>query len=267
VVRAAVDLLSEQQIKAALRDLPLGGIRYYETTPSTNDAALEWAAAGGADLSLVFAEQQTAGRGRSGRKWVTNPGTTLTFSLVIKPMIGEIASVSLFSGLGALAVSEALWAEGWPAEIKWPNDVLLNQRKMCGVLAEAVWLGDKLTHIVLGAGVNVLEGSIPQGEALNFPATSIESEISAPVNRLALLREIMLAFLYWRGLLSSELFLRTWEKRLAFRDEQVEIQTDGKRSMVGKVEGLEREGSLRLRLPDGKVEIVQFGEVHLRPVM
>ena len=257
--------MDEHELRKAISNFPLGGLRYFRKTGSTNDVALAWAAEGAPDLAMVYAEEQTSGRGRGVRHWFTPPGTALAFSLVLRPLAGEELSVPLFSGLGAIAVCEVLERHGLHPEIKWPNDVLINRRKACGVLVEAIWMGDKTDCIILGMGVNVKSGSVPLAAQLNFPATSIEVELNKTVDRLDLLRDIFYSLRYWRGLLTKDVFLVAWEKYLAFRGEQVEILAEGIPMRTGKVEGLEREGSLRLRSNDGHVFRVQFGEVHLRP--
>jgi BirA family biotin operon repressor/biotin-[acetyl-CoA-carboxylase] ligase len=259
--------MNERTLRKTLSDIPLGGLRTFEQAGSTNDVALAWAADGAPDLALVCAEEQTSGRGRGDRRWFTPPGTALAFSLVLRPLPGEEQSVPLFSGLGAMAVCEALGMRGLHPEIKWPNDVLLNRHKVCGVLAEAVWMGEKADSIVLGIGVNVKPEAVPPSDQLNFPATCIEAEMGKGVDRLTLLRDILQALLYWRGLLTKDVFLKAWENYLAFRGEQVEIRAEGVNSRTGQVEGLERDGSLRLRSQDGQAFTVQFGEVHLRPVL
>jgi len=259
--------MDERTLRKTLSDILLGGLRTFEQIGSTNDVALAWAADGAPDLALVCAEEQTSGRGRGDRRWFTSPGTALAFSLVLRPLTCEEQSVPLFSGLGAVAVCEALELRGLHPEIKWPNDVLLNRRKVCGVLVEAVWMGDKVDCIVLGIGVNVKPEAIPPSDQLNFPATSIEAEMEKSVDRLALLRDSLQALLTWRGLLTKDSFHNAWENHLAFRGEQVEIWVEGVPARTGQVEGLERDGSLRLRSHAGQVFMVHFGEVQLRPVL
>ncbi len=259
--------MDERTLRKTLSDIPLGGLRTFEQTGSTNDVALAWAADGAPDLSLVCAEEQTSGRGRGDRRWFTPPGAALAFSLVLRPLPGEEQSVALFSGLGAVAVCEALGMRGLHPEIKWPNDVLINRRKVCGILAEAVWMGEKTDRIILGIGMNVKPEALPPADQLNFPATSVETELGTSVDRLTLLRDVLQALLYWRGLLTKDVFTTAWENHLAFRGEQVEVRTEGVPARTGQVEGLERDVSLRLRSHDGQVFTVQFGEVHLRPVL
>jgi BirA family biotin operon repressor/biotin-[acetyl-CoA-carboxylase] ligase len=259
--------MDERTLRKTLSGIPLGGLRTFEQTGSTNDIALAWAADGAPDLVLVWAEEQTSGRGREERRWFTPAGTALAFSLVLRPLAGEEQSVPLFSGLGALAVCEALEMRGLHPEIKWPNDVLINCRKVCGILAEAVWMGEKADSIVLGIGVNVKPEAVPPSDQLNFPATSIEAEMGKRVDRLTLLRDVLQALLHWRSLLTKDAFPKAWENHLAFHGEQVEIRAEGVPARTGLIEGLERDGSLRLHSHNGQVFTIQFGEVHLRPVL
>jgi BirA family biotin operon repressor/biotin-[acetyl-CoA-carboxylase] ligase len=260
-------MMNEREIRKSLSDLPLGGVRFLNQVSSTNDIAIDWAAGGAPDLSLVWADEQTQGRGRGNRRWFSPPGAALAFSVVFRPRGLEDHSLSLFSGLGALAVCDALASADLCAEIKWPNDVLLNGRKLCGVLAEAVWLGEKLESVILGIGVNVTSAAVPTPDQLFFPATSIESESCQTVDRLILLRNILQSLFYWRELLTKEAFLCAWQARLAFCDQLVEVSGGKEGTCLGRLVGLESDGSLRLVSEQGQTICVQFGEVRLRPVV
>jgi BirA family biotin operon repressor/biotin-[acetyl-CoA-carboxylase] ligase len=264
--------MNERILRKALSELPLGGLRYFEQAGSTNDIALAWAADGAPDLALVYAEEQTAGRGRGSHRWFTPPGAALAFSLVIRPHSSEAGSIPFFTALGALAVCEALATHGLQPEIKWPNDVLLSRRKVCGILAESVWLGEKVESVVLGIGLNIKPEAVPPQDQLNYPATCLETELPPPrypfqaLERVGLLRNIIKSLLDWRSSIGTAIFLRAWESCLAFRGEQVEIWADGQMVRSGQVDGLGPDGSLRLLSLQGQVLFVQFGEVHLRPV-
>ena len=267
--------MNESILRKSLADLPLGGFRFFTRTSSTNDMALAWAATDAPDLALVYAEEQTAGRGRGSRTWFTPAGTALAFSLVMRPQPTEVNNISLFSALGALAVSQVLEERGLHSEIKWPNDILLNRRKVCGILAESVWVGEKVEAIVLGIGINIKLDSLPPPDQLNFPATCLEAEavhqnpdqLNQSIDRPALLRQIIHAIFQWRRKLGTEAFISAWESRLAFRGEPVEIWGEGLEVRAGTLDGLEKDGSLRLYSPLAEVFTVQFGEVHLRPVV
>ncbi|MBI3739624.1 MAG: biotin--[acetyl-CoA-carboxylase] ligase, partial [Chloroflexi bacterium] len=152
--------MNQRELQKALSSLPLGGLRYFESIGSTNDEALAWATEGARDLSLVVADEQTAGRGRSGRKWLTPPGSALAFSLILRPTEAERTRPARTTGLSALALSDSLRTRGLAAQIKWPNDVLISGKKVAGILVESVWTGDALDASILGMGVNVLAASV-----------------------------------------------------------------------------------------------------------
>lgn len=254
-------------LETALHGLPLGGVRYLSSTGSTNEVAMDWALAGAPDLALVTADEQTSGRGRSGRRWYTPAGTALAFSLVLRGGSHSLHYPARLTSLGALAVCEALHAHyRLPAQVKWPNDVLVDGKKLCGVLAEAVWQDQALQAAVIGVGVNVSEGSIPHHLPLAFPATCLEAETGAPVERPRLLRQILESVLRWRAELDSPVFLGRLEDCLALRDQPVRLLRPGQPELEGVIAGLAPDGALRLRLAGGEVTTVQFGEVHLRAI-
>ncbi len=253
-------MLSE--IKSALAGLSLGPIQYFDTVNSTNDIAADWVLRGAPDLSLVIADEQVAGRGRQGRRWHTPPGAALAVSLILRPAPpGDVIPLGRYAALGALAVHQAL-AEGYglPASIKWPNDVLLGREKVCGVLAEAGWVGDQPEGLVLGIGVNVAPGAIPPPNELRFPATSVESFLGYALNRWELLAKILAGVLVWRARLPAPDFVQEWEARLAFRGEVVRLG-----EVEGTLAGLSPEGHLRLETATG-VQAFPVGDLSLRPV-
>jgi len=254
-----------KKIEAALRDLPLGGLRYYASTTSTNNLALSWAAEGAPDLALVVADEQTAGRGRFDRRWYTPAGSALAISLVIRPNLQEAQFIARFTALGALSVCEALRSMGLRSEVKWPNDVLVDRRKVCGILAETVWFGEHVEAVVVGIGVNVSAASIPDPARLNFTAASLETESGTHPGRLPLLHSILEQALAWRLRLCERVFIREWEARLAFLEEMVVVQDDQGNAHTGRLKGLGMDGSLRLALTSGGVATFQGGEVQLRP--
>lgn len=256
--------MDEKRLRAALRDLPLGKLRYEPVTGSTNDLALAWAAEGAPHLSLVLADAQTAGRGRSGRAWFSPPGASLALSLILRPALLPQDRTALYAGLGALALTDAL--RPFPARIKWPNDVLLAGRKAAGVLVESVWLGEVVESVILGIGVNVAPASVPPPDQVSFPATCLEDELGRPVDRLQLLHDLVRALLEWYPQVGSESFRSAWEERLAYRGETVRIWSEDTPLLTGTLLGLDVDGALRLRGPDGEPLTAHFGEIRLRPV-
>jgi len=257
--------MNQNELKKALSRLPLGDVRYFDSIGSTNNEALAWATSGAKDLSLVIADAQTAGRGRLDRKWFTPKGTALAFSLILRPTAEEKPYLTRIVGMAALAVADALRTRGLSTQIKWPNDVLLNGRKAAGILIESVWSGDELDCLVIGIGVNVLKGAVPATELLQFPATSLEESLGPAVEREKVLRDILAGIIALRPHLGTDSFIASWEKALAFRGEQVQIEEGNGSSSTGKLLGLEPDGSLRLSSEDGESITVRFGDVRLRP--
>jgi BirA family biotin operon repressor/biotin-[acetyl-CoA-carboxylase] ligase len=254
------------ELKKTFSKLSLGDTRYFETIGSTNDEALAWAATDTPDLSVVVSDEQTAGRGRLGRKWFTPRGTALAFSLILRPKPEERPHLTRVVGLAALAVAEALRKHGLDARIKWPNDVLIHNQKVCGILIESVWSGEDVDCVVIGIGVNVLEGSVPPAEILLFPATSLEAELDEAPDRVEILHDILAALIELRPRIGTDEFLKQWEDLLALRDETVQVETEKIPQVTGQISGLDSDGSLKIRNEHGEFVTVRFGDVRLRPL-
>lgn len=277
--------MDQASLENALAGLPIYQIRYFDQLGSTNDEAARWAGEDALDLALVAADEQTSGKGRLGRKWITPLGAALAFSLVLRPEATEVQVLPRWSALGALAVCEAIRERyALQAEIKWPNDVLLGGRKVAGILAEAAWSGEKPTSLVLGIGVNVTSAAVSEAAlpkaALAFPAACIEEFVGQPVDRLQLLRSILKQVLVWRGRLDKPEFVAAWESRLAYRGDWVQfvpgeigaemapsLQNHHPGQVVeGRLIGLTPDGALKLNTPAGEEIVVHAGDVRLRPV-
>lgn len=258
--------MNETSLKKTLSKINIGGLRYFDSIGSTNDEALAWAATGAKDFSLVIADEQTRGRGRLQRTWHTPKGSALAISLILKPDEITKPHLSRTVGLAAVSIADSLLTMGLSSQIKWPNDILLNQKKVAGILVESVWSGTDVDSLVIGMGINVYKSSKPPEDSLKFPATSIEDELGKePPSREEILLNILIALTSWREKMITKEFIRTWEERLAFRGEQVHTIVDGKISSAGILHGLEADGSLRLQDEHGKNIIVHFGDVSLRP--
>ena len=257
--------MNQNELKKVLSKLPLGDVRYFDSVGSTNTEALAWATSGAKDLSLVIADEQTAGRGRLDRKWFTPKGAALAFSLILRPTAKEKPFLTRTVGLAALAVANSLQTRGLVTQIKWPNDVLLDGYKVAGILIESVWSGDEADCLVIGIGVNVFKEAAPPADLLQFPATSLEKSLGPGIEREKVLHDILAGIIALRPHLGSDSFISSWEKVLAFRDEQVEIEEGKGTSLTGKLLGLEPDGSLRLSNENGKLITVHFGDVRLRP--
>lgn len=256
----------EKRLLPALTGTRITGFRYFDTIDSTNDEALRWIANGAPDFSLVIANEQTKGRGRFDRRWVTKSGTALAFTLILTNILPDPRLIPFFSPLGGIAVQEAVQdLLGLDALIKWPNDVLIDGRKFCGILVEAAWQGARLQGVVMGIGINVSPGSIPDPAQQSFPAVCLETAFGQPVDRVELLKAVINAVDKWRGELGTAAFMQRWEEKLAFKGEWVRIEHSEKPSIIGKVKGIDGSGRLVLIQEDGTETRFEIGDVHLRP--
>jgi len=141
----------------------------------------------------------------------------------------------------------------------------LNGRKVAGILVESVWSGEEVDYVVIGLGINVLKGAVPPADLLQFPATSLEESLGPAVEREGILRDILAGIIAIRPHLGTDSFIASWEKVLAFRGEQVQIEEANGSFTVGKLLGLEPDGSLRLNDEQSNSITVRFGDVRLRP--
>jgi BirA family biotin operon repressor/biotin-[acetyl-CoA-carboxylase] ligase len=254
-------------LETALAATPVNEYRYFPSIGSTNDEALRWVDAGAADFSLVIADEQTSGRGRFDRRWVTNPGAALAFSLILQPAPAELASLALFAPLCGLALRDTLHSYyALHPQIKWPNDVLLAGKKTAGILVEASWSDQVASGIVLGIGVNITPAALPHLGAQLFPATCLEEHLAPPLDRVNLLARLLNSLAAWRPQLGTPRFFAEWERHLAFKGQSVRIEDLQKTSIIGVVKGVNHQGNLVLTLADGRQQDFTAGDVHLRPL-
>jgi BirA family biotin operon repressor/biotin-[acetyl-CoA-carboxylase] ligase len=241
-------------------DLPPGWIlRYLPLTNSTNDDAQALARAGCPDRTIVLADEQRAGRGRLGRTWTAPPGRTLLFSIVFRRTITPIYLTALCS----VSIAEAIRGlTGFQATIKWPNDVMMGDRKVCGILAEAIWQQQpQITVVGIGLNVNV----DPVADGLPPTATSLSQQIGYSVARDVVLRTILQRLDYHLARSDGRLdgYIRPYWEALLWRQHQaVRIDRDGT-VLHGSVEGLAESGALRVRQPDGSLAEIAVGDVLL----
>lgn len=251
----------EKAIKAHLDRLALGSWRYHPVVGSTNDLALDWAAQGAPDWSLVLTDEQRAGRGRGSRRWEMNPRKGLAMSLILRLTPSEKEHITRFTALAAVGLVQALQGYGLAGEIKWPNDVLLGGKKVGGVLVETTWVGESVEACVIGMGVNVTRESIPTSADLRMPATSVEAAAERSVDRWALLAKILQVMMTLRPIIATDMFMETWNQHLAFRNEWIDFNFP--RGVVEKVKilGIAGDGKLNLQHVNGSVEAVNSGEI------
>lgn len=240
-------------------------VHWLESTASTNDVAARLAESGAEEGTIVVAERQTAGRGRHGRVWFSPPGAGLYVSVIVRPASDEsndenpAALLTLASGV---AIAEAVRAvTGLPAEIKWPNDVLIGGRKLAGILAEAAVQAGTLQFVVVGFGVNLRPAAYPPELAPRV--TSIEAETSRPADRAVLVAEILAAMGERCADLRAGRFdaiLSAW-RRLAPSVPGARVEWDSPAGVVrGRAEDIDRHGALLVRVGE-RIERLIAGEV------
>ena len=232
---------------------------------STNDWAKELAELGAEEGTVAIAETQTAGRGRLGRDWIS-PRGGLWFSVILRPKMSPSEAVGLVFVAG-LAVAEVLQGKyGLKVETKWPNDVLVNGKKVCGVLAEMNTKGRTVNFVVLGFGLNanfLVEKVFPK--SLEKAATSLEKEIGKKVNLEQLFRSILERLEDICDLLLKEgsvEVLRKWKRYAGFLGCRVEVKSDDER-WIGLALDVDDDGSLVVRLRDGEVMHFFAGDVSI----
>ena len=262
-----------------LKNLPLGQIRFFNKTSSTNDEADRWIDTGAPDMSLVIADEQTNGRGRQGRKWFTPPNSALAISIILKELRTSLplgnnysptSTISRLTCLGTIAICKSLeYNYKLEPQIKWPNDVLLQGKKVAGILAETKWQGEMCSSAILGIGVNVAPQSVPPRKELVFPATCIQTVLGESISRLELLHSILENLIQMRIQLFEPGFIDAWNKYLAYRGEWVDIIINDRNKTIdhlhAQVIGLDLDGNLKVRQTSGNIQTLFNGEISLRP--
>jgi BirA family biotin operon repressor/biotin-[acetyl-CoA-carboxylase] ligase len=185
------DELSHALSRAQLSLGSFGDVRYCSEVASTNDVALALASSGATEGTSVLADVQHKGRGRRGHGWFSPPGAGLYLSVIVRPDMTRGALPLLTIGAGVAMAEAVLGSTGLPAELKWPNDLVIGRpwRKLGGVLTEAVSAGGRIDAVVVGLGLNVSHARLPTDVAAR--ASSIQAELGRAVDRSALAVELL----------------------------------------------------------------------------
>jgi len=263
--RFVPDSLSVDAVSPGLNTSVFGkvGYVYYDETDSTNIRAQALACSGYPEGTVVVAERQTSGRGRRGRSWYSPAGQGIYMTIILRPDLPwqHISRVSL---LAAVAVAETLEEElGLPAGIKWPNDVLINGRKICGILSEAAVSMEGIQYIVTGIGININNPPREFPEDFRTDPTSVLAEKKQSVSRVRIL-QVLLARLesyYYQALEGRFAEILEKGRRLSLVIGQEVGYDAGKGQATGLAIDLDENGSLLVRDPGGVVHTVISGEV------
>lgn len=252
------DYLSPELVQ---RDLPTRFIGqkiiYFPSLTSTMDAArteAQWGAKAG---TIILAGEQTAGRGRLKRSWFSPIGG-LAFSVILRPNISYLPNMIM---LASLAVTYTIRSvTGLNARIKWPNDVLIGERKICGILIENDIRKNDLKHTVIGIGINV-NMQVDKHPEIASRATSLSDQLKRIVSRVEVLRSVLIDMdKLYTDLPHCERLFRQWKQNLITIGQQVQINA-GDQIYTGKAESVTEDGSLMLRQKDGKLIKIVAGDV------
>lgn len=238
-------------------------IVYFENTDSTNRQARMLARDGAKHGTLVIADTQSAGRGRRGRGWISPAGEGIFMSLIVRPDVhpSRVAKMSLTL---ALAVAQAIRKEtGLDARIKWPNDIVIGGRKICGLLLEMDATAEKVESIVAGVGINVHQTAF--AEEIAHTASSLDLMAGRRVSRSAIVRAFLKEFEQAMALADDEM-MDAYRACSATIGQRVQvIALDG--TYIGTAKGITESGSLLVETDDGDVREVLAADVSVRGIM
>jgi len=238
----------------------------FDTLESTNTEALNQARLGAAEGVCIVANEQTAGRGRYGRTWVSGKDAGLYMSVVMRPSF-ESRYFPLVTLMTGVAVHDAMAEFGVTSDIKWVNDLHVNGKKISGILAEASETCDGVA-VVVGVGINLRSDSFPP--YLAATSTSLAEEAKREVTRDEMIHSLTRCLDTYYESLSGENgpgeIVEQWRRRSSyFSGKKVRVVL-GDQTLIGTTDGIEDNGALRVRGPDGTITVVQTGEVEqIRP--
>lgn len=242
-------------------------ILHFESLPSTNVEAARRASEGAPEGLCIVASEQTAGRGRLQRSWLSPRDAGLYFSIIIRPKF-EQRLWPLITLMAAIAVHDALLeACALETDIKWPNDILANDKKLCGILSESVETPQG-RGVIVGIGINLTTSSFPS--ELAAIATSVESSINKKPELEVVLKSLVRALASGYELVSNaggpEAVIDRWCALSSYAEGKLICVNDGAEILSGTTRGLEPDGALRVETSTGEIRIVRAGDVTtLRP--
>src|SRR5690348_11074742 len=259
------DVLHADDLRSRLRGVKVVGrdIRVFQETTSTNDVIEKLARDGVKEGAVVFAESQTQGRGRLGRKWMSPARKGLWFSVLLRPELRPQAATQLTVASATALRSAIAQQTGLSTEIKWPNDILIGGRKVAGILTELSAELDRVKYVLVGIGVDVNLDAADFPDELRGQASSLKIELGKPVGRAELAAEILreLDRVYARILAGDFAAVAgDWEQHCATLGQRLVIGL-GDRRVCGRAEALGEDGALLLRTEHGHLERIVGGDV------
>lgn len=235
----------------------------FDSLPSTNLEAAKRAQEGVPEGLCIVASEQTAGRGRLGRQWLSPRNAGLYCSIFLRPRFDQ-SLWPVITLMSAVVVHEALLAAcSLQTDIKWPNDILHGEKKLCGILAEIVETPEGRA-VIVGIGINLTNNSLPP----ELRATSVSAATGQPTNLEQVLTKLQECFASWyRGLngpRGADDIIAAWSQRSSYAEGKEILIKDAGTEFQGTTRGLTKEGALRVETEAGEVRIVRAGDVSLR---
>ncbi len=249
-------------IKAGIKGGIGREIFFYETVGSTNTVASDLAEKT-IEGAVVVADSQQKGRGRLGRKWESPPGVNIYVSIILRPKI-EPKEATLITIMAAVACTTALRrVTGLHVTIKWPNDLMVSDKKIGGILSELKTDHGRIIYAVVGIGINVNVDIDTYPADVQEIATSVKNETGMSYSREVVISEILNEIDYWYKILNGMgkgILLLEWQKLTSTLGREVKV-TVGKETFTGLAESIDSEGMLILRLPSGMLKKINSGNL------
>jgi BirA family transcriptional regulator, biotin operon repressor / biotin---[acetyl-CoA-carboxylase] ligase len=235
-------------------------IIYYPALASTMDEARKEAQWGAEAGTVVITDEQISGRGRLQRTWISPKGA-LAFSVILRPNLDYLPCMIM---LASLAVSYAIeTVTGLKCQIKWPNDVLIQEKKVSGILIETDIRNNALRHVIIGFGINVNMRVADYSEIAAF-ATSLSDQLGQDTSRLEIVRQVLMEIeKLYQTMSHSDYIWQEWKNRMITLGQKIEVNS-GNGTFSGMAESVSKDGSLLIRQNDGKSVKIIVGDVILR---
>jgi len=267
-IRTSPDVITEKEVKSRLHSNWMGkNCIYLDIVDSTNNYAKKIAEEGAEEGTLILAEEQTNGKGRRGKTWTSARGEQISMTLLLRPSVKPIHT-SRMTLLMAMAVVKGInKVTGLEGGIKWPNDIVINKKKVCGILTELNTEFQYIHYVIIGAGINVNQRYFP--EDIRNMASSLYLELGTKVSRAKLIAVIVEEFEKY-----YEIFLKTEDLSSLYKEynricvncgREVRVLDPGK-EYVGTASGINENGELIVTKKDGTIVHVYAGEVSVRGI-
>ena len=262
------DVLSMSELEPFLHTDFIGrNIKYFDSVTSTNTYAKKAAEESFKDGTVIIADEQTAGRGRLGRHWVSTKGKGIWMSILLKPEIQPVDAPKL-TIVAALAIAKALQSCcQLEARIKWPNDIVVGSKKLCGILTEMSAEADEIKYVIIGIGINANLELDDFGSEVSNTATSISIESDRTVSRKALVASVLYEFeeVYKVFIRDGSIkhFLDEYKSKSAVLGKEVRLISK-KEEIIGSAVDISEKGHLVVKLADGSLREIMSGEVSVR---